>query len=220
MPEKLKPNNKIKDDKQPDKTDKPVGNLKKKTGKAFKVILIMLVVLILAATSFAVGIYLKFIDVQALAQKWKINEYPIVGKYFSEPKTNFEPVELDPQNPGAAPQDPNASPVLPAVPPVIPSAVQPEAMLPANRVIDDAELQKQAKIKQQEEAKRISKLARLYDAMKPDEAVVILNKMDDATVLVILGKMDEDQVAKIMPLFDAQRAALLSQSMLSGRSNN
>lgn len=197
-------------------TEKEVGKPRKKAGRIFKIILILLIVIILAATGFAVGIYLKFIDVQALAEKWKVNEYPIVGKYFSEPKTNFETVDLE-QNAVAVPQNPNVPMVAPsAVPPII----QPEAMLPEKRIIDDVELQKQAKIKQQEEAKRISKLARLYGTMKPDEAVAILNQMDDETVLVILSKMEDEQVAKILALFDARRAAVLSQSMLRGRSTN
>jgi len=38
--------------------------------------------------------------------------------------------------------------------------------------------------------------------------------------LLILNKMEDEQVAKIMALFDARRAAILSQSMLRGRSTN
>lgn len=202
-----------KNDKQSDKNQKQPGQPKKRTSHIFKILLIVLIVLILAATGFAVGIYLKFIDVQTLAEKWKINEYPIVGKYFTEPKTNFETVELEQQS-SEVPQSPIVSPIVP------PLVVQPEALLPAIRVIDDAELQKQAKIKQQEEAKRISKVARYYGTMAPEEAVAILNKMDDETVLVILGKMEDEQVARILALSDARRAAVLSQSMLRGRSTN
>lgn len=218
MADKSKSNDKSKKTETlPDKNEKQVVKPKKKAGRIFKIILILLILLILAGTSFAVGIYLKFIDVQALGEKWKLNEYPIIGQYFSEPKTNFEPVELESQGPLAVPQNPN---VQTGVPPVVSPMIQPEAMLPEKRIIDDVELQKQAKIKQQEEAKRISKLARLYSAMTPEEAVAILNKMDDETVLVILGKMEDEPVAKIMSLFDARRAAVLSQSMLRGRSEN
>lgn len=218
MTDKSKSESKAKKtDRQSDKNEKQIDKPKKKGGRIFKIILIILIVVILAATSFAVGIYLKFIDVQALAEKWKINEYPVVGKYFSEPKTNFETVELEPQSPPALPINPSV-PII--VPPVVTPGIQPEALLPEKRVIDDVELQKQAKIKQQEEAKRISKLARLYGTMTPEAAVAILNQMDDDTVLLILNKMDEEQVAKIMSLFDSRRAAVLSQSMLRGRSTN
>ena len=201
MADKIKVNNKnTKNDKQ---LETP-----KKSGGILKIVLILLLLLILVAAGFAVGIYLKFIDAQELTKKWKLNEYPIVGQLFPQPKTNFEPVELEEKNP------------LVIVPsnPTVPSVIQPETALPEKRKIDDTELQKQVKIKQQEEAKRISKIARLYGAMKPDEAVAILNKMDDDTVLLILSKMEDEQVAKILALFDARRAATLSQSMLRGRS--
>jgi len=191
------------------KNDKQPENTKSKSGNILKIILILFILLILAATGFALGIYLKFIDVQELADKWNLSKYPVIGQYFSQPKSNFEPVDLEQQNPLVI--SPN-----PIVPVVVPS----ETMLPEKRKIDDSELQKQAKIKQQEEAKRISKLARLYSAMKPDEAVAILNRMDDETVLLILNKMEDEQVAKIMALFDARRAAIISQSMLRGRNTN
>jgi len=208
MADKVRIDNKIKkDSKQPEKPPK-------KSGSILKIILILLILLILATAGFAVGIYLKFIDIQGLADKWKLNEYPVIGQYFSPPKTNFEPVDLEQSSSSVVP------PTNPIVPSVVSPIVQSETMLPEKRKIDDVELQKQAKIKQQEEAKRISKLSRLYGAMKPDEAVAILNQMDDETVLVILNKMEDEQVAKIMALFDTRRAAILSQSMLRGRSTN
>jgi len=200
MADKVKNNNKN------IKTGKQLGAPKKKSGGILKVIVILLLLLILGAASFAVGIYLKYIDVQELADKWKVNEYPIIGQFFPQPKTNFEPVDLEEKNPVVTPPSP-----------VVPTVTQPDTIIPEKRKVDDIELQKQAKIRQQEEAKRISKISRLYGSMKPDEAVPILNKMDDETVLLILSKMDDEQVAKILALFDAKRAAVLSQSMLRGR---
>lgn len=200
---------KVKADNKKEKGNKQPEKSKQGSGSILKIILILFIVLILAATGFAVGIYLKFIDVQELADKWNLSKYPVIGQYFSPLKTNFEPIELEQQSPLVVPPNPT-----------VPTGVPPEVMLPEKRKIDDVELQKQAKIKQQEEAKRISKLARLYGAMKPDEAVAILDKMDDDTVLVILNKMEDEQVAKIMALFDARRAATISQSMLRGRNTN
>jgi len=203
MANKVKANNEVKkDNKQP---IKPL----QKTGSKLKVIVILLILLLLAAAGFAVGIYLKIIDVQALANKWNLNENPVIGQYLPAPKTNFETVDLETQTPSVVPTKPAVSPII-----------QPETMLPEIRKIDDVEFQKQIKIKQQEEAKRISKVARLYGTMKPDEAVAILDKMDDETVLLILNKMEDEPVAKIMALFDARRAAILSQNMLRGRSIN
>jgi flagellar motility protein MotE (MotC chaperone) len=75
---------------------------------------------------------------------------------------------------------------------------------------------REAKAKQ-DEAKRISRLARLYGEMKADEAVPIINQLDDSTVLAIFGKMEDGQVAKILAQLDARRAARLTQNMLKGK---
>lgn len=203
MAEKIKP-----DKKTDSKPEKP----KKRLTTIFKALLIVLILLIIAAVGFALGIYLKVIDMENLTARWNLNEYPVVGQYFPQPKTNFEPVELDQQNLLEAPINTNV------IPPVAPAGVTVPVAEKAK--IDDSELQKQAKIKQLEEAKRISKLARLYGGMKPDEAVAILNKLDDNTVIDILGKMEEEQVSKIMALFDPRRAANLTQAMLRGKNLN
>ena len=208
MAEKVKVDTKTKGN---DK-DKQSGKVKKKSGVIFKIILILLIVVILAAAGFAVGIYLKFIDMQGIVDKLKLNEYPVVGQYFSQPKTNFETVDLGQEDAPVAPNEGVVPPVQPIVPPA--------AVAPEKKKIDDVELQKQAKLKQQEEAKRLSKLSKLYGTMKPTDVVPILNLMDDDTVLLILSKMEEEQVAKIMALFDVKRAANLSQNMLKGKSTN
>lgn len=195
-----------------DNKTKVVGNQsgkpKKKVVTTFKVLLIVLILLIIAAAGFALGIYFKIFDLESMTTSLKLNEYPIVGQYFPQPKTNFEPVELDQQD------EMQTSPIKSVRP------VEPEIFTVEKGKVDDSELQKQAKIKQLEDAKRISKLARLYGGMKPDEAVVILNNLDDNTVLDILSKMEDEQVSKIMAKLDARRAANLTQAMLRGKNLN
>jgi len=203
MAEKVKLDNKIKVAGNP--PEKP----KKKVATIFKMLLIIISLLIIAAAGFALGIYLKIFDLESLTTSWKLNEYPIIGQYFPQPKTNFEPVDLDQQ-------ELTQTPINPAV---VPPIVAEELPLEKGKV-DDSELQKQAKIKQLEEAKRISKLARLYGGMKPDEAVGILNNLDDNIVLDILSKMEDEQVSKIMAKFDSRRAANLTQAMLRGKNTN
>lgn len=184
------------------KTPKKMSEASKSKGSLIKKLLIVFVILLLAGVGFALGIYLKLIDLQGMTGNWKLHEYPVIGQYFTSPKTNFEPVELDD---GSS---------VPAVMPQ-PQTVQQPAPLPSSSLNpSDMDKDKLAKAKQQEEAKKLSKLARLYENMKPDEAVPILNKMDDDTVVAILNKMDEGQVAKIMALFDPDRAARLSQTMM------
>ena len=176
MADKMKNDKSKKNDIVAEIVEKP----KRKPGRILKIILVLMILLILASAGFAAGIYLKFINMEDLANKWKLDQYPVIGRYFSQPKTNFEPIEVDTQNSETVPLNPT-------VPAVVTPVVQPEEMLPEKKKVDDVELQKQAKIKQQEEAKRISKLSRLYGAMKADEAVAILSQMDDETILVILS---------------------------------
>jgi len=159
--------------------------------------------LILGGAGFAAGVYFKYIDGPALAQRMKLHDLPVVGQYFPQPVPNLE-TDLA-ENPAET-----AAPAPPAV-----VAPPPPAVLgPAQADIDK---EKAAKIAKQEEAKRITKLARLYNGMKPDEAIPILKELDDDTVIAILSKMEEDQVAKIMAQFDPKRAARLTLTMLKGK---
>lgn len=168
-------------------------------GSLFKKLLILFLILMLGGVGFALGIYLKFIDPQKILSNMKLHEYPVIGQYFAPPKTNFEPVELD-----------NDSNLADIPKPVIEQPVQQLTPVTPN----EAEREKILKARQQEEIKKISKLARLYENMKPEEVVPIISKLDDTVIIAIFNKMDEAQVAKVMALLDADRAARLSQAML------
>lgn len=148
-----------------------------------------------------------------VVNKFKLYEYPLIGQFFPRPKTNFEMVDVVADNaplPAPAALTPAAGIMAPQK-----NAAQNTPILP-----QDVELAKLQKAQQIETAKRMSKLARLYGSMKPEEAVPILSKLDDETVLSILGKMEEEQVSKLLPLFEAQRAANLTQMMLRGNINH
>lgn len=201
--------------KQPAATEQqPQAEPKSRFGLIFKIMVIGLTLCILIAIGFAAGVYLKLIDVEKLAGNLNVSQYPVVGRFF--PKTNFEPVELEEDKTAAQPAAPG--PQAPAVQSQQ-SPVAASTMPPASpNLITKEDLEKQAKLQQQQEAKQISKLARLYSGMKPEAAVAIMKELDDATVIAILGKMEEEQVSKILSLFDAQRAARLSEDMLKGRS--
>ncbi len=169
-----------------------------------KSILVLLVLAALAGGSLYAAVYFKFFDPYELAEKYKLTEYPVIGRYFVRPATNFEPVELPEEK---APQD------KPAAEPAPKQAQAPPAAPPAATAEEIKAALAKAK---QEEAKRISRLARLYGEMNPDDAVPILNQLDDKTVLAIFAKMEDAQVAKLMTLLDARRAARLTQDMMKG----
>lgn len=172
-----------------------------------KLAVILLFLLVLGSAGFAAGVYLNIIDVNKLATDWKLHQYPIIGQYFPAPlQTNFETVEIT----DAVPEQP----VQPAQ--SIPTN-KPEAVVQQEMPLTSVEMEKMEKIKQQEEAKRVGKLSRLYGVMKPEEAVPILNQLDDQEILVIFSKMEEEQVAKLLANFDSKRAARLTQAMLKNK---
>lgn len=173
----------------------------KPKSSAFKKILIFFMLLILLGAGFAAGVYLNVIDLQKLNHTYKLYDYPFLSKYFPKPQTNFETIPLEEQ--------PSKEPAEPTVP-----AAPPQPSVTEHKETDKLDLERELKIRQQEEQKKLSKLARLYGAMKPDEAVIIMNQLDDQTVLAILSRMEDDQVAKILALLEAKRAAQLTQEML------
>lgn len=213
------------DDKNKKKTKEPAAASEKEKPQAatsakrskLKLILIIFVLLVLLGAGFAAGVFFKIIDINAMGQKLKLHEYPVVGRYFEPPKTNFETVDTE----NTDLEVPNVEEVKPLTetpaPPIVNEAPAPAAATPNPTPIDPVEKMKLEKARQQEEAKRIGRLARLYGAMKPKEAVAVLSQLDDDTILSILGKMEEEQVSKILATFDAKRAAQLTDKMFKNR---
>lgn len=180
----------------------PKGAPKSGGMRVLWILVALVVVAVIGVGGFAAGVYFKWIDIAGVSAKYGLHRYPLVGRYLPQPQTNFEPVEA------SAPQ-----PVTPA-----PSTVQPVQQTPPPAPLppDPAELEKQQKAKV-EEGKRISRLARLYGAMKPEEAVTIINQLDDETAISIFSRMEDEQVAKIMAAMDAKRSARITQTMFKGK---
>lgn len=180
-----------------------------------KVTVILLALLVIGGAGFAAGVYLNVIDVNKLAANWKLHQYPVIGRYFpAPPQTNFETVDLtetDLEQPGEPVQQ------VPSTPVPTNQVTKPDVMAQPEVPLTSEELQKLEKAKQQEEAKRIGKLSRLYGAMKPEEAVPILNQLADQEILAIFSKMEEEQVAKLLASMDSNRAARLTQAMLKNK---
>ena len=72
------------------------------------------------------------------------------------------------------------------------------------------------KAKDAAERKRVSKLARLYNEMKPEDAASILDALDDDTAIAILQRMDEGQASQVLAKFDADKSARITKIMYSG----
>lgn len=63
----------------------------------------------------------------------------------------------------------------------------------------------------------VYRIAKIYSAMEPHEAVQILEKFSDEEVVVILSAMKERQVAEILKAFPVERAVEIARKMMKGR---
>ncbi|MGQ9473266.1 MAG: MotE family protein [Candidatus Caldatribacteriaceae bacterium] len=63
----------------------------------------------------------------------------------------------------------------------------------------------------------VYRVAKVYSAMEPQEAVQILEQFSDEEVVVILSAMKERQVAEILKAFPVERAATIARKMMEGR---
>ena len=162
---------------------------------------LLLVVLVIGG--FFLGIYLQILDGDEMNKKLGLYDMPIIGQYFVRP----------------TPEDGSTVPDSAAE-----KAKQEQAQ--AKKAADDKkskpvkltkeEIEKLTQQRQAEVKKRVSKLARLYNEMKPEEAAKIMENMESDIVIAIFQRMDESQVSQIMANFDAGKAASISKLMYVG----
>ena len=155
----------------------------KKFGKGF-----LLLVLVIAG--FFLGIYLQIFDSDEMNKKMGLYNMPVVGQFFAKPvdEASSVPDEKNVQETAKAKKDSEKSkPVK----------------------LTQKEIDKLTKQRQADEKKRVSKLARLYNEMKPADAAKILETMDNDIVIAIFQRMDESQVSQILTEFDPDRAATI-----------
>ena len=162
---------------------------------------LLLVVLVIGG--FFLGIYLQILDGDEMNKKLGLYDMPIIGQYFVRP----------------TPEDGSTVPDSAAE-----KAKQEQAQ--AKKAADDKKskpvkltkekIEKLTQQRQAEEKKRVSKLARLYNEMKPEDAAKIMENMESDIVITIFQRMDESQVSQIMANFDAGKAASISKLMYVG----
>jgi flagellar motility protein MotE (MotC chaperone) len=67
----------------------------------------------------------------------------------------------------------------------------------------------------QAEAARLTKLARLYDGMKPAEVASLFENLPDSVIVLILPKMKPAHASKILGLMKPKRAASISTKLIT-----
>jgi len=171
--------------------------------KKLKILFILILLLVLIAGGFALGVYLRLFDTQALNEQYGLHELPVVGEYFVPPAG-------EQHNAAETASSPPASAGTPA------SATAAPKKAPENVKITKEEIEKQQKEREAAEKKRVTKLARLYNDMKAADAAKVMESLDIDLCIAILQRMDEGNAAKVMAAFEPERAAQITQIIYEG----
>jgi len=177
---------------------------KKKGSKIVKVLLMLFLLLVLIIGGFALGVYLQLIDTQEANEKLKLYDLPVIGEYFVRPAPSEEDMDKMPVEDAKPDKDKDVK------------KDDKDKQESKKIVITKEEIEKQMKQREAEEKKRVSKLARLYNQMKPKDAAKAMDELDDDMCIAILQRMDEAVVAKIMTEFDEGKTARITRIMYAG----
>ena len=82
--------------------------------------------------------------------------------------------------------------------------------------IDKKVIDEQRKEREAAEKKRVTRLARIYESMKPEEAAKALVSVDWDTTVLIFQRMSEESVAAILAKMDPEQAAQLTEMLFAG----
>ena len=180
----------------------------KKKGSIFKKILVGLFLIVflalLGVSAFAASIYFGVLDSEKVAwvnEKIGLYKLPLIGagqefEYFAVPEGVVWPPPPEPEpEPEPKKEDKKSKDVK----------------------VSQKEIEEQMKAREAAEKKRISKLARIYDNMKPEEAANALNDVSLDTVVMILQKMDESNAGQVIAKMDPSKAARITQMLFDGQ---
>ena len=168
--------------------------------KIFKIILMLFLLLALVIGGFALGVYLRIFDTAEMNEKLGLYKLPVVGEYFVKPAPPQEEMEEKP---------------LEDVKPKTEEKKQSKKI-----TLTKKEIEEQMKQRESAEKKRVSKLARLYNGMKPKDAAEAMDALDDDLAVTILQKMDEGTASKVLSEFEPAKAARLTQLIYEGTKKN
>ena len=167
--------------------------------------LILLVILIVGGFIAAVKYdVLSTENVAMLNENLGLYRLPLVGngKYFEVP----EGVEWPPKEEEEVVLEPE--PVIEEKPKLDDKITEVKI---DKKAIDEQRAQREA-----EEKKRVAKLARIYESMKPEAAANALINVDWDTTVLIFQRMSEDSVAQILSKMDPEVAAQLTEMLYAG----
>ena len=181
-------------------------------GKIRNILIGLIVLVILIVGGFAAAVkygVLSTENVAMLNEELGLYRLPIVGngKYFEVPEgVEWPPKEEEPQK-ETSPAEPE--PVIEEKPKV--------EQKPKEVKIDRKAIEEQRAQREAEEKKRVTRLARIYESMKPEDAANALINVDWDTTVLILQRMNEDSVAQVLSKMEPEAAAQLTEMLFAGK---
>ena len=177
--------------------------------KMVKIALAAILLLVLVVGGFLLGVYLQIFDASTMNEKLKLYDMPIIGEFFVKPapETGEMPKE---ESVGKTKEEMTDSKLNPD------KDKDKDKGQSKPKVLTKEEIEKQMKEREAQEKKRVSKLARVYNEMKPQQAAEVMKDLDDDLSVAILQKMDESQAAKTLAAMDADQSARLTKLMYTG----
>lgn len=200
----------------------------KKKGSFFKKLLVGLFVivflLLLGVSAIAACIYYDVIAKEHVDQANELvglYRLPVIGaggqfEYFSVPEgVVWPPPEPEPEPEPETKPDEKTTQVAANTPK--PTEPKKDDKKSQDVKVSQKEIEEQMKAREAAEKKRISKLARIYDNMKPEEAAKALNDVSLDTVVLILQKMNEANAGQVIAKMDPSKAARVTQMLFDGQ---
>ena len=182
--------------------------------------LILLTILIIAGFVAAVKFdVLGTEDVAMLNEELGLYRLPFVGngRYFEVPEGVEWPPPPEPE------PEPEPEPVIEPEPEPQPEPEPPKEEpkpkkeeKPREVKIDKKAIDEQRAKREAEEKKRLARLARIYESMKPEQAANALINVDWDTTVLIFQRMSEDSVAQILAKMEPEAAAQLTEMLYAG----
>ena len=206
--------------------------------RALKFLGVLLAMLGVVAAGFFAGVYLRVFDVYEVNEQIDQQALPFVGEYIVEPikqipgifdeyiyqpavkfvdqKLSSPPPEEQPPEGDKKPEDGKKDDKKEEKKDDQPKPIKKEEESKPI-VLTQEEIEKKQKEEEAAERKRVSKLAKLYNEMKPEAAADIMTDLDDEIAVAVLQKMDESQAAKVLASLDPVHSARLTRSIYTGR---
>lgn len=179
----------------------------------------LIVLMILIVGGFIAAVKFDVLDTEDIAmlnEELGLYRLPFVGngRYFEVPEGVEWPPPPEPEPEPEPEPPPEPEPEVKEEPPK--EEPKPKEEKPKEVKIDKKAIDEQRAKREAEEKKRIARLAKIYESMRPQEAANALINVDWDTTVLIFQRMNEDSVAQILAKMEPEAAAQLTEMLYAG----